>query len=92
VKAEQGTVKWGWGDDMNQSPKDWHIEFRTEFLSPPIVHLSMNLIDAGTTDGWTRLGVEAFDIDNRKMTVRAFKWSDHNSMAGLIISWLAVGD
>jgi hypothetical protein len=92
MKAEQGSVRWGWGDNMDQSPKDWDIEFKMEFSQKPIVQLSIQLIDVGTSDGWTRLGIEALDVDNRRMKIRVNNWSDLNRVAGLIISWLALGD
>jgi serine/threonine protein kinase len=90
MKAEQGTVGWD-NDGQGHTDRAFHVEFRTEFKSVPVVHASVEMMDIATDDRSSRLRIEIKDVSTKSASIQIGCW-DVSRIWGCRVRWLAIGE
>ncbi len=93
MKAEHGTVGWDF-DGSAYDDREWEIHFTAGFKTPPILQVSVLLLDSTPTnegDRTTRYRVAGEVIDRSKAKIKVGAWCN-NKLYGCKISWLALGE
>ncbi len=93
MKAESGTVGWDY-DSSAYDSREFDVTFTAGFKSPPILQVSVLLLDSTPTnegDRTTRYWIAGDVIDSNRAKIKIGAWCN-NKLFACKIGWLALGE
>jgi molecular chaperone DnaK (HSP70) len=91
MQVKQGTVGWDW-DGVGHEYREFEITFDKEFQNPPIVQISIEMLDGWSErDNTLRYWTKVENIERASAIIRIGTWNE-NKLGGCKISWLALGE
>ncbi len=77
-----------WSGDGERRAKKF-VEFRRPFISRPIIHLAVNLMDV-RTDSMIRYELDSEQVTNESFDLIFKTWGD-SKFARVRVAWMAIG-